>query len=839
MSEVNELSNSGERLSFFKLFSDKGLKVEIPIIQRDYAQGRPSESEVREVFLDALYDYLEQGDPHRDLDFVYGSILFEGGSPRFVPLDGQQRLTTLFLLHWYLAQISDDMELLRDVTCKDNKSQFSYETRASSNEFCDALMACDLNMDSLLEADSGKKNSLSKTILDKGWFYLSWIHDPTIQSMLNMLDSIHVKFSGNPEFFLRLVDDKKPVITFLFLNLQEFSLTDDLYIKMNARGKPLTPFENFKAKFEQQIKSMRGDLPQYELNFSDKPVDGYEYFIHKLDKEWADLFWFYRNLSTNDDTFDDELMNFIGLIIANHYLLEESLKQDKQASNFNKFFGWQGKVRALSFQRYSELGCLSPDLVAHLISILDYLSGDGLGQAGLNSYLEDNCYYSEETIFKKIITNDTSYQEKLQFFAFYACLEKNLTRDELIEWSRVVYNLTENTIINTLDDYRDALISISRLIDGYDSILDALKGDCSVSKFSGAQVLEERIKAHLIGISKEWSDLVVDVEQHSFFRGQIGYALRFSGILDFYRENSCCKWDEKQDTDYFEKFKKYSVSGAGLFSLIQGSSLAIDYAWERSVLSKGDYFTRASANRRNMLCTRLIKNNIERDHSWKRLLRLSVSPDSEWEKRQDYVKDVFDDSRFNESDIEESLKSICNDALADPEIEGWRKAFIKYPDLFAECRQGFIAKNSNEIILLHESQRNHYHSEFYSRILDLELEDRKEQILPFKKLPYEHVRSRDDSPYVSLGQWSYNENIHYVEIWFDSDSYTIFFYGDEPLDYSPELVHELEAHGFSISDEVYYEECGTNYTASAKTKDEVFEKLNGLCSGLKNLVDQL
>ncbi len=39
--------------------------------------------------------------------FVYGSV--EGiGETRFLPLDGQQRLTTLFLLHWYLAWADDE-----------------------------------------------------------------------------------------------------------------------------------------------------------------------------------------------------------------------------------------------------------------------------------------------------------------------------------------------------------------------------------------------------------------------------------------------------------------------------------------------------------------------------------------------------------------------------------------------------------------------------------------------------------------------------------------------------------------------------------------------------------
>ena len=62
-----------------------------------------------------------------------------------------------------------------------------------------------------------------------------------------MLDAIHLKFTDKKDFFNRLIDKENPIITFLFLNLKEFKLTDDLYIKMNARGMPLTTFENFKT----------------------------------------------------------------------------------------------------------------------------------------------------------------------------------------------------------------------------------------------------------------------------------------------------------------------------------------------------------------------------------------------------------------------------------------------------------------------------------------------------------------------------------------------------------------------------------------------------------------
>ena len=74
--------------------------IEIPLIQRDYAQGRTDAraSDIRERFLDVLHEALTEG---RDvgLDFIYGDV--EDGTLR--PLDGQQRLTTLFLLHWYLG----------------------------------------------------------------------------------------------------------------------------------------------------------------------------------------------------------------------------------------------------------------------------------------------------------------------------------------------------------------------------------------------------------------------------------------------------------------------------------------------------------------------------------------------------------------------------------------------------------------------------------------------------------------------------------------------------------------------------------------------------------------
>ncbi len=828
MSNVNTLASSGERLSFYKLFSEKKYSVEIPIIQRDYAQGRSSEYEVRASFLEALNQYLIKKLPNRDLDFVYGSLTKDGESFRFVPLDGQQRLTTLFLLHWYLAQISNQADVLRAVLYKNEKSLFRYETRASSSEFCDALIGNNIDMSNLLKVRADGKASLSKTIQDQGWFHLSWMNDPTIQSMLTMLDSINDMFSGHPEFFDRLIDIENPIITFLFLDLKEFNLSDDLYIKMNARGKPLTDFENFKAKFEQRIKSFKNELLGYELNLGvKKNVDGYEYFVHKIDTDWADLFWHYRNQSNSDETFDNELMNFIRLIIANHCLLgsnDQSIRDER----IKKLFGANGWLNHVSFISYEHLKVFSPSFVDSFIKILDVLCGDGAVEDGIKRYMDDEYYYPEEIIFKKTIANNTSYPEKLRFYAFYCYLSSGKNKAELIDWMRVIYNLTENTIINNSDEYVKCLQSINVLSLKDESILETLKRNFKIEGFQAAQVSEEKIKAHLISKSNEWKTQIVDLEKHSFFNGQIGFALSFAGIVDYYRQSNNCEWADAENVKYIADFKRYSEFGSKVFLSIKSGSENIDYLWERAVLSKGKYFINTTAYRWSLLSTRLVKNNIERDFSWRRLLRLSEGNEKKWVDRQSYVKAVFDDPLFDVNNIKRSLQQICDSALSNPEIKDWKKVFIKNWELFKECKQGFIFKNGDEIFLLNESQRNHTHSELYSRVLELELKPKIDLFKPFTDISYQFVVGVERKPFLVLSQYVYQGKSYVIHVRFSDGKYRLKFQSCNYEECAKELFNIVRRHGFELKTD----NNKFSYRKSCKNSEEVFDVLKQMCSDL-------
>ncbi len=273
--------------SFVGLFERTDLdtpitSIVIPLIQRDYAQGRRDIDavKIRSSFVDVLHEALTE--PRQvNLDFVYGDVDAAGV---FSPLDGQQRLTTLFLLHWVLAsQAGVDLGTQR-------WTSFSYATRTSARRFCERLVKAPLPAEDARPA--------SEWITDQPWYMAVWEHDPTIASMLVMIDALEERFAGREDYDLlweRLADGSS--IVFHRLAVDDKGFPDDLYIKMNSRGKPLTPFENFKARFEGALRGRTGAAT----------------FARRVDGEWTNALWRYRG---DDDLIDDEFMCYL------HFLTE-------------------------------------------------------------------------------------------------------------------------------------------------------------------------------------------------------------------------------------------------------------------------------------------------------------------------------------------------------------------------------------------------------------------------------------------------------------------------------------------------------------------------------------
>jgi hypothetical protein len=330
--------NNTKAISFWQFLEN--YKIEIPIIQRDYAQGRKGKEELRRSFLTNLKEALDKkldkekealdnNDKELKLDFVYGAI----NNNTLTPLDGQQRLTTLWLLHWYVALRAGKLEEAREKLKK-----LSYETRVFSREFCEQLCNCEN-----FESFTPENDKIVDFITNQTWFYSAWKQDPTIQSMLRMLsgteendksgkdfiDGIEELFKDEFENYWDLLSRDKCPIAFYHLPLENFGLSDDLYIKMNARGKQLTDFENLKADLIGYIQERANENKDWE-----NLLKGEDSIPIKLDTTWTDLFWENRKGKGSDKDkgeIDDIYFAFLNRFFWNELFIAK--KDEKHILN--------------------------------------------------------------------------------------------------------------------------------------------------------------------------------------------------------------------------------------------------------------------------------------------------------------------------------------------------------------------------------------------------------------------------------------------------------------------------------------------------------------------------
>ncbi|HLO70065.1 MAG TPA: DUF262 domain-containing protein [Flavipsychrobacter sp.] len=495
----------GKVLTYFELISN--LKIEIPIIQRDYAQGRVDKKDLRTRFLNALKDSIKLNKSIK-LDFIYGSA----SSDIFQPLDGQQRLTTLFLLHWYAA--AKDGQLNNET--KNLLRRFSYETRITSREFCSSLIK---NSIEFVREDL----SLTDKIIDSNWFFLNWKKDPSIDSMLRTIDDIHLIFKEFHNLWDNLVKSK--LISFYYVELENIGLTDDLYIKMNARGKQLSPFENFKATFQQRI----------EDNGWEQTKNIPETFAVKIDTDWTDYFW---QDFKKSNSIDDALMRFIGAICMINQVLERSISGSTE-TRIDRITKIQDNPNSVQAEYFNE-------------AIFNYLT-DSFNIYQRNKDLRINQKFDfifwrhepKNSILSEIVfsdnhstaqTSSATYSQKVLFFAQTEYLRRGheILSDKFTDWMRVVRNIVSRADIDK-DGKRPDIVRSPNSFDGCINLINELSEGCDdiytyfsknptlKSQFAKEQIEEEKVKAQLIITYPEIKEKIFQIEDHDLLRGKISF----------------------------------------------------------------------------------------------------------------------------------------------------------------------------------------------------------------------------------------------------------------------------------------------------------------------------
>lgn len=580
--------------------------IEIPIIQRDYAQGRIDKDSLRKNFLNDLKEALDNSREMK-LDFVYGST--ENG--KLYPLDGQQRLTTLWLLHWYIALKADKLK-----EASDHLKKFSYETRISSRNFCEELC----NPENFKNYNCS--NDIVEFITNQTWFYSAWKQDPTIQSVLRMLggskeqkdieDGIEKVFGccncisnreNRFEHYYALLTGKDCPIVFYYLP-KDFGISDDLYIKMNARGEQLTSFENFKADLIGYIKKQteKEAMDKKQQEEWKKLLDPNDGIPIKLDTDWTNIFWKHKS---KEYKIDDIYFAFLNRFFLNELIClkdETKIEGDKTEIKY-KFTADNLEKKNKTFEcLYGDKGNDS-ELKYNDLSVYQYSSGkipfhffDSL-QKTLNKYPNSkkkiNNYFpvwvdSKFEFISQYINEEITVlgqKERIIFLSVCRYYENNSSAfddNNFKQWMRVVWNIVENAGIDTISAMIGAIRLIDELSEHSHDIYSYLKDNPKIkSGTAEAQVAEEIAKAKQIidengthrkyngsckkenGLNYEtWEEIIIEAESYAFFKGAIRFL--FQDAEGKVTEDSWKNFDTK-----WENAQKYFDNKASTISLAE------------------------------------------------------------------------------------------------------------------------------------------------------------------------------------------------------------------------------------------------------------------------------
>ena len=677
--------------------------IVIPTIQRDYAQGRkndPKIAQIRKTFLQALVQSLTENQ-ELELDFVYGSL----NHKTLELLDGQQRLTTLFLLHCYLVNKNkaniNEIDLI-----KKQLQKFSYQTRTSSKLFISQLV------EKLVEMEWSGKPSI--VIENEAWFLAVWRKDPTIISILTMLDELDSLLA------LKTADELKKlwvrlsshsILNFYLLPMNEFSLTDELYIKMNARGVQLTEFENFKAW-------LKGFL-EHKIDISKANA-----FFQSIDTTWTDLIW-----TTSKDwskSFDASFIHFFKICLLCEH--QKYLSKNKSLDNTNEadIESLVSRLRLNLFISQTEYVDLFSTEVGNTIENLTTLLDFAVA------------HQKEHKIFEILSKDKPSYEEQANFAITYYFTKYIQNIDQFEDWSRISgwlvknakgYYNSEKLMLSVLEALEQLAIYI-----GHDSVIDKMSTLyqyqniielCSKTAFEKSHIEHEIEKAKLILKDPAWKELLKKYEEHNYFYGRVDFLLDYAKTDD----QIIC----------MDKFTYYAETAKKLFDDVFINDK--EYRLHRSLLSLGDslnnYFVKRGRNL--SFCSATYNSYRDRAENWRDVFDHNrVSANNKYPQLKILLDMLEGDVSF------EKLNAIRNQKLA--QIYDWRKYFILDAKIFKYCSGTQIRKDSDDLIfLLKKSKLSGTHAELRSYVLYHTLQTAEYGLID-TDLDYLSVSSREIMP---------------------------------------------------------------------------------------------
>lgn len=739
---------------FKKLIND--YIIYVPEFQRNYLQGDDSNESIkykRNRLLDDIFDCIKSQSKSINLGFIYGRVEQSYKGKLFYPYDGQQRLTTLYFLHlliYFKFKIYDEIDSI--------KKKLSYQTRISTNRFIESFLSWILDSkekDNIYNDFWNKDGKdLKGFIMSQDWFMMTeWNYDVSIINMLSIIVEISGRIKenlGDKTEIVNFIDkDENNPFQFDFIYVDDISKSDDLYIKINARGKALSPFENLKS-----------DIDEY-WNNEDKT---------KLDAEWTEYVW--NQLDVNDKNKEKSFDNSFYNLLSNIFYLQYLVGLGQNNINDKILIEIENKYKKGIVDKEwitPKLCCDSPYQM--ISSFLDAMTGpfksikdkqiESVNRKifGLGDYQNNNgqnkieradlfeifvYYYSVSSLFRK---NDMEFTDK-----------RNLLNEIEIVTNRIIEN--QRPYLDSPTNLVKALKSVKVLIDssikshGVYRFFLSIDNDTKESIRNGLmkeQVEEEILKAKLIDKDSRYVDLFDKSYKELKNKGQLGF------IFYLVKNNKSLSKIGIENVSY-ESFEKNLNQIISIQNFIIGEFTNYELLL-RAILAKakGSFFWE---RRNNLLSFPLLNNDRDMSlHTFLNCYSSSNPKDVEYKfNLLDGLREVLNSFDSNKDNIEEVLKRIIEDYkikdLEDSKKEDnkkedpkpWYKFFVIYDGVFEQCRNGNIYFYSDKYVLLLDKKfRSGQWCEYYTFALSKALSEANKDLSITMELEPTNGKNREES----------------------------------------------------------------------------------------------
>ena len=309
---------SGKEYSLSQLFSGNN-KIVIPDLQRDYCWGDKAWDKDKENYTELVSGFINNlkeafNDKPNDiltLGLIYG---YESPKCHIQLSDGQQRITTLFLLLGMLNKKTEDNKFKKylifdyesnELNEDDKEPYLQYAIRESTLYFLGDLVTKFFN----------KKIKSVDDIYQQDWYFKEYDLDASIQSMISALKTIDklLKETDNNFSYKKFGDFVLEKIKMIYYDMGNRTRGEETFVIINTTGEPLTATENLKPILIGNIES------------KDKRETASNEWEER--EEW---FWQNRNKEKDESTSDNGMNDF--------FIWYVKIQEKKENVNIHKYF---------------------------------------------------------------------------------------------------------------------------------------------------------------------------------------------------------------------------------------------------------------------------------------------------------------------------------------------------------------------------------------------------------------------------------------------------------------------------------------------------------------------